>query len=91
MDWLRKLTGSDTSKHRSPSKKTSAEKRYYVKPNDKKIVAAYKNPSGSGYVYHKRSSSGIKNVPIKGHTHSTEKRAKEHLERLRKSASNKKT
>jgi len=85
MDWLKSLTSTSKKSHRksSSSHRRSSDKRFYVRTQDKRIVTAYKNPSG-GFVYHKRSSSGVRNVPIQGHTYKTEKEAKAKVERLKK-------
>ena len=88
MDWLKGLVKS-TSNTRKPARrnssgKKSAEKRYYVKHSDKRIVTAYKNPNGPGYVYHKRNANGVRNVPVNGNTYKTEQEAKAKLERLKK-------
>jgi len=84
MDWLKGLVRSASGKKTVRSRKTSNEKRYYVKTSDKRIVTAYKNPGGAGYVYHKRTNSGTRNIPVNGITYKTEKEAKERVERLRK-------
>jgi len=85
MDWLSGLV-KNTSRTRRPrrarsSNKKTSDKRYYVK-NDKRIVTAYKNPGG-GYVYHKRTSDGVRNIPVNGNTYKTEKEAKAKVERLK--------
>ncbi len=49
--------------------------RYYVK-SDNRVVTAYKKESGPGYVYHKRTPNGVRNVPIQGTTYKTERDAK---------------
>ena len=90
MDWLRGITGGkSTSAKKSASRttrKVSTERRFHVRNSDKRIVTAYKNPNGAGYVYHRRSASGTRNVPVNGNTYKTEKEAKEKVERLRKQA-----
>ena len=87
MDWLKGLVRSASGKKTvQRTKRASGEKRYYVKTSDKRIVTAYKNPNGSGYVYHKRSSSGTRNVPVKGNTYASEKEAREKVERLKRQA-----
>ena len=89
MDWVKDLLSNKKSSSPQKTKKTSNDKRFYVKTSDKRIVTAYKNPNGTGYVYHKRSASGTRNVPVKGHTYATEKEAKERVERLKKTTTSK--
>jgi hypothetical protein len=84
MDWLKGLVKSTSAKKVQKTKRTSGEKRYYVKTSDKRVVTAYKNPNGTGYVYHKRTASGTRNIPANGNIYKTEKEAKEKVERLKK-------
>jgi len=80
----KKTSGSSRSATRpararsaSASKSGSAAKdtRYYVK-SDNRVVTAYPKPKGSGYVYHKRTEDGVRNVPINGRTFKTEEDAR---------------
>jgi hypothetical protein len=71
----RKVSRSKRGSGKRRSSVTKTKTRYYVK-NDNRIVTAYKKESGPGYIYRKRSASGIRNVPIKGTTYKTEHLAK---------------
>ena len=77
MDWFKGVVKNVSGKkntHRKAS--VSQDKRFFVRPSDKRVVTAYKKPDGPGYVYHKRGPSGIRNVSINGPTHKKEKDAK---------------
>ncbi len=76
------VKNTSAKKYANRTKRGSDEKRYYVKTSDKRVVVAHKGPSG--YVYHKRTSSGVRNVPVRGNTYKTEKEARDKVERLKK-------
>lgn len=85
-----KRTGTSTnraSRTKRASRGSKQKTRYYVK-SDNRVVTAYKKENGPGYVYHKRTPTGVRNVPIQGTTFKTErdakKRAQANRERGRK-------
>jgi len=90
MDWLKDLTAKKETpiKRASISKKTSNnDKKYHVRNSDKKILVAYKSPTGSGYVYKSKGPNGTRNVHIQGNLYKTEEDAKKKVERLKKEKS----
>jgi len=84
--WLSNIVGGKLSE-----KKTTDAKKYHVRTSDKKVVTAYKNQTGAGYVYHKRGTNGTRNVPVKNNLYKTEDEAKKKVERLRKASTSKKS
>jgi len=85
MDWLKGLVKSPSTKKTIPRRGSNknTDKRYHVRTSDKRIVTAYKNQNGPGYVYHKRSASGVRNVHINSNLYKTEQEAKKKIERLK--------
>ena len=83
MEWFKNLGKLMSGKKTSNKKTNVADKRYFVRPSDNRVLTAYKKPDGPGYVYHKKSSSGIRNVHIRGSTHKDEKSAKQKAERMK--------
>jgi len=74
----------------SEKKAKDTSKRYHVRMSDKKVVTAYKNQNGPGYVYHKRTTSGTKNVLANNNLYKTSDEAKKKAERLKKESISKK-
>jgi hypothetical protein len=81
MNWLNNLVSKKKTTKKTTDKK-HAEVRYHVK-SDGRIVKAYKNEGKPGYVYHKRTENGVRNVPINSTTYATENEAKAKSERIK--------
>jgi hypothetical protein len=91
MDWLKDLVGKKKEtkatpvKRASVTRKTSGEKRYHVRNSDAKILTAYPNPNGPGFVYRTRTEKGdIRNVHINGNLYKTKEDAEKKVQRIKK-------
>lgn len=79
MDWLNRIVSNSNKKKpvlkRKNSLKNIEDKRYHLKSNGR-VVGVHKNTNGTGYVYRKRTPSGVKNIRITRNIFKTEGEAK---------------
>lgn len=81
---------SSASQQPKPTTRRIDKPRRWCVRSDNRVVAVYKKPNGPGYVQHRRTADGTRNVPFNGTTYKTEQLAKERATRNKERAKKKK-